>query len=340
MPRGNEPFQVFHRPPVILEPAPFIPPVIHEPGPFIAHLARIEIIKQHWNALGGAPGQQVSELENFGAGYRIRYQQGAIYYRGNGTPAWVYGDIGAKYDSLGGPNSWLGFPTADEAPFPEGGRVSTFERGDIYWWPDVGAVELNEVVVHYTGLICFGETDWDQASDSDEPYVVLGTVSPFGPTSTRSQVYSDVDGGESRLDLIEIYRGKPYGLAISAMLMEHDEADPDKYKAAMGASVGAAAAGITAAVGLIPGPGPFIAMAVGPALSAVAPAVTEELNRALDMGDDKLGAFTTTLNPKQMVVLATRTQNSNERGVGFKVATPIISGDGASYKVYYGLVPA
>jgi LGFP repeat len=231
-------------------------------------------------------------------------------------------------------------PTADEAPFSEGGRVSTFDHGDIYWWPDVGAVKLNEVAVHYTGLICFEETDWDQGSDSDEPYVILGIVSHFGQISSRSQVYPDVDDGESQLDVIELYRGKPYGLAISAMLMEHDEGDPDKYKAAMGVAVEKAFQGVAEVIELIPVVGAGLADAAGPALQEVAPDVTEELNRLLDLGDDKLGAVTTSLTPKQMVVLAARTQNSNERGVGFKVATPLISGDGASYKVYYGLVPA
>jgi len=96
--------------------------------------------------------------------------------------------------------------------------------------PDVGAVELNEVVMQYTGLICFGETNWDQGSASDEPYVVLGTVSHQGPTAARSQIYEHVNAIQGRADMIEIYRGKPYGIALTARMMEHDEDDPDRTR--------------------------------------------------------------------------------------------------------------
>ena len=252
----------------------------------------------------------------------------------------MYGAIGAKYDALGGSKSWLGLPTADEEDFAEGGRASTFENGTIYWWPDTGAIDLNDVVVHYTGLICFGETDWDQSSDSDEPYVVLGVVAPTGNSAQRSQVYEDVDGGESRPDLIEIYRGKPYGVTISALLMEHDFDDPDKYKWAVAASVEAAGAGLSLAVGFIPVVGPALAVAAQAGLQAGTPAITDELNKLLNTQDDQLGVFTRTITAKEMVVLAARVTNSTEKEIGFKIASPLISSQGASYKVYFGLVPA
>ena len=209
-------------------------------------------------AWAASPASALSELEAVGGGYRRRYEHGRIYTSPKGT-AWVYGAIGAKYDALGGSKSWLGLPTADEEPFAEGGRASTFEHGAIYWWPDTGAIDLNDVVVHYTGLICFGQTSWDEGPGSDEPYVVLGAVAPANNFAGRSQVYEDVDGGESRPDLIEIYRGKPYGVNVSALLMEHDFDDPDKYKWAVAASVEAAGTGLNALLILHssrrPGPG-------------------------------------------------------------------------------------
>lgn len=310
-------------------------------------------IEKKWQNLGGSPGKAVSVLESAGSGHRIRYEHGAIYAGGDEPSvwaAWVYGAIGERYDALGGANSWLGLPTADEAPFSEGGRVSIFEHGAIYWWPDVGAIELNDVVVHYTGLVCFGETNWDQGSDSDEPYVILGEVHPksfgvpgvgvMGESSTaRTAIYDDVDGGESRPDLIELYRGKPYGLNISALLMEHDDGDPEKYKAAMQSAVGAAASGITAALAFIPVVGPTIAAIAGPLLTAATPTVASELNDLLDTDDDRIGDWTINVTPKQLIVLAARTDNSWEHGVGFKLVSPILSADGASYKVYFGLVP-
>ena len=296
------------------------------------------LIQRHWETLGGSPGNAVSGVERAGRGYRVRYENGTIYV-GAGA-AWVYGAIGARYDEMGGPESWLGLPVADEAEFAEGGRVSVFQNGAIYWWPDVGAIELNEVVVHYTGLVSFGETSWDQGSDSDEPYVILGVVAPQGSSSTRTAVYQDVDSGESRTDLIEIYRGKPYGINISTLLMENDEGDPDKYKDAMTAAVGAAATGLDAAIAAIPVVGPPLAGIAAPALAAAVPVVATELNRLLDTADDKLGEATQAISPKQMVVLAARTANSSFRGIGFKLETPLLSDGDASYKAYFGFVPA
>jgi hypothetical protein len=60
----------------------------------------------------------------------------------------------------------------------------------------------------------------------------------------------------------------------------------------------------------------------------------------VDWGDDRIGSATITLTARDMVLLAARTQNRDFNGIGFKVETPLIAGSGASYKAYYGLVPA
>ena len=276
-----------------------------------------------------------------GIGRFNHFQGGSIYW----TPATgaheIHGAIVQKWASLGFERSFLGYPVTDEMNFPpEAGRISCFQGGSIYWWPDTGAIELNDVVVHYTGLACFSEMDWDQGSDSDEPYVVMGVISPNGTSAHRSQVYEDVDSGDRRPDLLEIYRGKPHGLTISVLLMEHDEGDPDKYKAAMLSAVGGAFAGITTLIALIPVAGPIIASTVGPLLGAVAPTVANELNNLLDTADDKIGEVTIAFSAKDMIVLATRTQNSWDYGVGFKAATPLLSGGGADYKAHFGFIPA
>jgi hypothetical protein len=124
------------------------------------------------------------------------------------------------------------------------------------------------------------------------------------------------------------------------LIMEHDEGDPDKYKEVVQGAVAAASAGITALVTLIPAVGPIIAAGVGPILGAVQPKVTNAINKLLDLGDDKMGEATIAMSAKDMVILATRRDNSWERGVGFKRATPLLGSDGASYKAYFGIVPA
>ena len=56
------------------------------------------------------------------------------------------------------------------------------------------------MIVHYTGMYAFAETDSDRfGTTSDEPYVALGVVTPSVTIpAVRSQVYDDVDKGDSR----------------------------------------------------------------------------------------------------------------------------------------------
>lgn len=310
------------------------------------HLHEIHgAIRDKWAALGwersllGYPATDEMATPD-GAGRYNHFQYGSIYWTPQ-TGAWeVHGAIRDKWAELGWERSFLGYPITDETDFPEGGRVSVFERGAIYWWPDTGAIELNDVVVHYTGVVCFGETDSDQLSPSDEPYVVMGVIDPTRTSAFRSRIYEGVDAGEGRPDLIEIYRGKPGGLTISVLLIERDYGNPDKYKEAMQSAVGTAFAGITALIAIIPVVGPVIAGIAGPILSVVAPTVGSELNRLLDTDDDLVGQTTLVITAKQLAVLASRTANSKEKDVGFKLATPLLTGHGASYKAYFDIVPA
>lgn len=265
---------------------------------------------------------------------------GSIYWTPDTGANAVWGDIRKHWESLGWERSYLGYPTSDESDFPEGGRANTFQNGGIYWWPDTGAIDLRDVVIHYTGLHCFGETDWDQSSNSDEPYVILSISTPERTATLRSQVYEDVDGGEARPDLIEIYRGKPYGINLGVVLMENDFGDPNVYLADVKKVVEGVHAAGTVALGLIPVAGPVIAAIAGPGLGTLMPKIAEAINNLFDFGDDRIGGETVTLSAKQMVLLAARTNNSTFKGIGFKAETPLISGSGASYKVYFGIVPA
>jgi hypothetical protein len=281
--------------------------------------------------------------------------EGSIYWTQKTDAHAISGAIRRRWAELGFEGSFLGYPTADEVDFPpglpppEGGRVVPFEGGAIYWWPDTGAIELNDVVVHYTGLHCFGETDTDQplglGQGADEPYVAMGVIPPSLPPGAKppvhvSQIYDDVDAGESRPDLLEIYRGKPGGLALAVVLIEHDTGHPDTYKAEIQAAVAKAVPVVTAVLAFIPFVGPVLAAVAGPILQVAAPVIGAEINRLADFGDDLIGQTTVALSAKEMVVLAARTPNSNFRNIGFKRETELISGLGASYKVYFGLVPA
>jgi hypothetical protein len=251
----------------------------------------------------------------------------------------VFGGIRQRWAEIGYEQSFLGYPTAGEGDFDEGGRVGAFEHGAIYWWPDTGAIELGDVAVRYTGLYCFGETDSDQLSPADEPYVTLGVVGPNGGSAFRSQVYTGVDSGDSRPDLQDLYRGNPGGLTLATVLMEQDFEDPDKYKEAMKGAVTAGFAGATALIALIPAVGPILSGGAALLFKAIAPDVTDFFNRALDTADDRLDDATIALSAKQMVVLAARTPHTNRYDIGYKVETPLLSGEGGSYRAYFDVVP-
>lgn len=280
-----------------------------------------------------------------GVGRFNHFANGASIYWTPETGAQVVGgEIRNHWARMGWERSYLGYPTSDEADFPEGGRANTFQNGGIYWWPDTGAIDLRDVIVHYTGLYCFGQTDFDQGAPdwlgSDEPYVIASVSTPQIAATYRSRIYEDVDSGDSRPDLIEIYRGKPYGININTIVMEHDFGEPDKYKEEVQKIVlGVHAAG-TVALGLIPVVGPVIAAIAGPALGALMPAIGGAISDLLNLGDDSLGSGTVTLSARQMVLLAARTPNANQYDIGYKAESPLISSQGATYRAYFGIVPA
>lgn len=300
----------------------------------------------HKYELGGKPGELVSDLEQVVNGYRIRCQNGAIYCKNENEPAfWLSKDINIRYEELGGTQSWLGFPTTDEMPLKdrEGGRASSFENGEIYFWDDVGAIELDEVVLNFTGIHCFGETDLDGilGAGSDEVYAIIGIVSPEKkqrPT-IMTPIYENVDGGESIVDNIEIYRGKPYGLVLGVILMEHDDENPDRYKAAMEVSCRIAAGLLTAVIGTIPKFGLTLATLAAPILQELAKLLSEELNDLLNLEADTIGKTQIELTCKQMVEYAARKKDFVENGIKYKVATELLSGEGSSYKVYFRFPP-
>jgi uncharacterized protein with LGFP repeats len=95
-------------------------------------------IAKKYNKTGGALGAPKTPGDGglllIGDNFLREYANGKIYYSYNHVeePLFVYGGIGDKYTQLGGPNSWLGWPTSDEQPWSQDGRISTFEKGAIY----------------------------------------------------------------------------------------------------------------------------------------------------------------------------------------------------------------
>ncbi len=78
-----------------------------------------------------------------GYGRLSTFQGGEIYWSGITDAHAVYGLIGNLYRFSGSTTSALGYPTTDELPVGDGiGRFNAFQRGEIYWSPGTGAVEV------------------------------------------------------------------------------------------------------------------------------------------------------------------------------------------------------
>jgi hypothetical protein len=327
------------------EPLTYIPDIV----PIVSREdAAQQAMSEKWTSLEGAPGEpkvaDSSGLVAVGDGFFREYVYGRIYLPSiTSVPVYVHGSVGDRYTQLDGPNSWLGWPTADEQAFTEDGRVSTFQNGAIYWWPDTGAIDVRDVSVQYTGLYCFGETDNDQVlsgSSADEPYVIFGVVPVLTnqASSRRTQIYEDVDAGDSREDNIELYRGLPYGLSLSAVLMEHDLADPNMYQELIKQCVDSAIEKSAVLLAEVPYVGPVLAVVAEPVLKSFAPDIAVALNDLIDGKDDHIGTVPLVLSAKDMVRL-TRVEQQHQVAIAWRAESPLISGDGASYKVYFDIQP-
>jgi hypothetical protein len=255
----------------------FLPPA----GPCFLHGA----ILQEYLSLGGEgsflgyPTTDERSTAN-GTGRYVHFEIASIYWSYATGAHEIHGSIRDRWAALGWEQSWLGFPIRDEVAFTDGGRISQFEHGAIYWWPDTGAIEMGDITLRYKGLYCFGETD--EASESDEPYVVFGILNPppapqAAPTNTlRTQIYGDVDAGDERPDDLELYRGGANGLLITLSLFENDQGNPDAYLGEIKSAVDLAGKGVSAGCGAL-----FGAEAAPTCQSiwgAVAPKLVDALN--------------------------------------------------------------
>lgn len=74
------------------------------------------------------------------------------------SPFKVCGKIREKYDSLGGPQSFLTWPKSDELKVPDGvGRRNEFVNGFIYWHPNTGA---HSITAHFS--VAWARIGWER----------------------------------------------------------------------------------------------------------------------------------------------------------------------------------
>jgi hypothetical protein len=225
---------------------------------------------------------------------------------------------------------------SDDIPDPAepGSGVTRFQNGAIYWWPDIGSIEMRPVSLRYLGIHCFGETN--ELSASDEPYVTFGVVpmvTKLGRT-LQTRIYEGVDAGESCSDDLELYRGLPFGIALSITLAEHDEGDPNKYKEEVSNVVDKVCDRVAEALTAVPVVGTALGVIGGIALALASPSISNAVNAILGTDDDQIAAVTMTITPKDMMRL-TRAARQNFEGIMAHLESPLLSGEGASYKMYF-----
>jgi LGFP repeat len=96
--------------------------------------------------LGDPVADQSVIPTNQGGGTAQYFQRGMIVAKTNRQACVVYGMIYVRYRDLGGLGGALGQPISDEEDAAGGGRVSHFEKGDIFWHPSHGAHEVRGLI--------------------------------------------------------------------------------------------------------------------------------------------------------------------------------------------------
>jgi hypothetical protein len=255
----------------------------------------------------------------------------------------IHGDIWQRWVNVTAGITWaafvIGFPTDDEQDFPQGGRVSYFEKQTMYWWPDTGVKMLRgkDVRVSYKGLVAWKSTGDKLFAPSDEAIVTIGTVTPLLYDTYQSGEYGSTDSGDYRTADVELYRGEPGGMDIATLVMEHDETDPRVYRRAVQYAVVAAAGTVSISVATLPPIGPLLALGAVEALAFASFELGNAVNDLLDSADDRIGTAVDYLTAKDMVLLADAASSTVKNAISYKFSTEHLTRENADYQVYYSV---
>lgn len=130
-------------------------------------------IAEKLNVIQGVGGCLTEEIEIDG-GIIQDFTNGRAYWSEASGANLLWGNIGGRYEQIGGPTHPLGFPITSERATPgDTGRFVHFENGSIYWSEDTDAKVVRGDVFNV-----WGDSGWE--------------AGPLGfPTTDRY----DVDGG-------------------------------------------------------------------------------------------------------------------------------------------------
>jgi hypothetical protein len=184
-----------------------------------------------------------------------------------------------------------------------------------------------EYRVEYAGLHCREESDWDRGTNSDEPYVIFTMTDGARTWSQRTPIYGDIDSGNTRgpgavpLQLFpesgSSSRSRSIGFVVT--VMEHDEGDPDYYRAEIKTVVEAARV-VASILGL-------------PIPEMVRDVVVDVVNAIVGSGDDEIDTETASLGPRSMEQFGAADPTA-AHGLSYHFKTDH-RGDGARYEVMF-----
>ena len=150
-------------------------------------------IRAKWAKLGwerSVLGYPKTDEADSGGGAQGRFnlfQGGAITWKQGASEAFeTHGAIRSKFGQMGWEGGFLGFPTTDETPTPDGvGRFHHFDAGSVYWKPSLSAHEVHGLIRQY-----WASHGWEKSPDLGYP---LSDETPTYPGSKHQ--FSDFENG-------------------------------------------------------------------------------------------------------------------------------------------------
>ena len=118
-------------------------------APTGSHVLRGAILDRYL-AHGGAPVlgfPTTDDVAAAGGGARAEVQGGAIYWSSATGAHVVRGNILARWRQWGAESGALGYPTGDDAAAPNGGYLTTFRGGTVWWSQPTGAKVLRGAIL-------------------------------------------------------------------------------------------------------------------------------------------------------------------------------------------------
>jgi hypothetical protein len=265
------------------------------------------------------------------------FEGGAIFTSALGTYE-VHGQILSKMWEVG--VQTIGLPMSDEQDFSnDGGKVTEFQQGQIYWWADTGPISIKgRIRVSYAGLHMHERTDDNFGGSKDEPYAILSAVWPGTANNKKTYNTPEYSLGDSNTDCeennAELYVGRPNGIELVSTVMEHDYGDKDAARRKADEYAKKAADWV---IGQVQAMGPIglgIAKFGGPILRDA----FREIGALLGgwFGDELVGTRNKLLTPKDMVKLAVAPRSVYDC-IGYKVASDQLEGYGGKYQTYFNI---